>query len=151
MFERFKRILVTTDFSEAADHAVAHAFRIAADHDAEVLLCHVFEVVVAPNPLYAQYYPSDVLSPEARERAEVEARNALIERVPKTGPLAGVPYQTIVAHGMPAEEIIRVAEQEAVDLVVIATKGHTGLRHLLLGSVAERVVRHAHCPVLVVR
>ncbi|MCK6555737.1 universal stress protein [Candidatus Binatia bacterium] len=151
MFEYFTRILVTTDFSEAGNHAVDHAFRIAADQEAEVLLCHVFEALVVPNPMYAQYYPSDVLGPDARERAEIDARNALIECVPKTGPLAGVRYRTVVAHGMPAEEIIRVAEQEGVDLVVIATKGRTGLRHLLLGSVAERVVRHAHCPVLVVR
>jgi universal stress protein A len=151
MFENFKKILVTTDFSDAGDHAIAHAFRMAADHGAEVLLCHVFEMVVAPNPLYAQYYPSDLFSPEVRERAEIDARNALLQRVPKTGPLAGVTHSTVVANGTPAEEIIRVAEQQGVDLIVIATHGRTGLKHLFLGSVAERVVRYAHCPVLVVR
>jgi nucleotide-binding universal stress UspA family protein len=151
MYENFKRILVTTDFSESGDHAVAHAFRMAADHGAEVLLCHVIETVVAPNPLYAYYYPTELLSPEIRERAEVDARQALLERVPKDTPLAGVPHTTVVAHGIPADEIIRIAEQRQADLIVIATHGHTGLRHLFLGSVAERVIRHVHCPVLVVR
>lgn len=151
MHENFKRILVTTDFSDAGDHAIAHAFRMAADHGAEVLLCHVVEMIVTPNPLYAQYYPTDVVSPELRERAENDARQALLERVPKSGPLAAVPHTTVVIHGTPASDIIRLAEERQVDLIVIATHGHTGLKHLLLGSVAERVLRHVHCPVLVVR
>jgi universal stress protein A len=151
MHESFKRILVTTDFSESGDHAVAHAFRMAADHGAEVLLCHVIEMVVAPNPLYAHYYPTDFLQPEIRERAEKDAHKALLERVPKDEELATVPHRTIVAHGTPAEEIIRTAKDQETDLIVISTHGHTGLKHLFLGSTAERVIRHVHCPVLVVR
>ncbi len=151
MFENFKRILVTTDFSEAGDHAVAHAFRMAADHGAEVLLCHVIETLVAPNPLYAYYYPTELLSPEIRTRAESDARQALLQRVPQEPPLSDVAHSTVVVHGMPADEIIRAAEQQRADLIVIATHGHTGLKHLFLGSVAERVIRHVHCPVLVVR
>ena len=151
MYENFKRILVTTDFSDSGDHAVGHAFRMAADHGAELILFHVIETVVAPNPLYAHYYPADLLSPEIQERAEKDAREALLARVPQTGPLAAVPHTTMVMHGSPAEEIIRAAEDHSVDLIVIATHGHTGLKHLLLGSVAERVIRHVHCPVLVVR
>jgi universal stress protein A len=151
MFETFTKIMVTTDFSEAGDHAIGHAFRMAADHGAEVILCHVFEMVVAPNPLYAQYYPSDLFSPEVRERAAIDARNALLERVPKSGPLAGVQHTAVLAYGTPADEIIRAASEQGVDLIVIATHGRTGLKHLFMGSVAERVVRHAPCPVLVVR
>jgi len=151
MHESFKRILVTTDFSESGDHAIAHAFRMAADHGAEVVLCHVIETVVAPNPLYAYYYPTELMSPEIRERAEKDAQQALLERVPKEAPFATLPHLTVVAHGMPADEIVRIAEERQVDLIVIATHGHTGLRHLFLGSVAERVIRHVHCPVLVVR
>src|SRR5262249_51877198 len=105
MYENFKRILVTTDFSESGDHAIGHAFRMAADHGAEVVMLHVLELVVAPNPLYAHYYPTDLLTPEIRERAENDARQGLLERVPKTGPLAGVSHQTILTHGSPAEEI----------------------------------------------
>ncbi len=151
MQERFQRILVTTDFSAAGDHAVAHAFRLAADHGAEVLLCHVIETVVAPNPLYAHYYPAEVLSPESRARTEQDAREALLARAPQEGPLAGVARSTVVTHGIPADEIIRVAKEREVDLIVIATHGRTGLKHLFMGSTAERVIRHVHCPVLVVR
>ena len=151
MEENFRRILVTTDFSEAGDHAIGHAFRMAADHGAEVLLLHVVETVVAPNPLYAHYYPTDLLTPEVRARAEADARQALLERVPKDGPLTAVTHRVVIAHGMPAEEIIHTAETQQADLIVISTHGRTGLKHLFLGSTAERVIRHVHCPVLVVR
>jgi len=151
MNENFSRILVTTDFSEAGDHAVGHAFRMAADHGAEVLLLHVIETLLAPNPMYAYYYPTDLLTPEMRQRAEEDARQALLERVPTTAPLAEVPHKTVVAHGMPAEEIIRTAEELQADLIVISTHGRTGLKHLFMGSTAERVIRHVRCPVLVVR
>lgn len=151
MHEDFKRILVTTDFSERGDHAVGHAFRMAADHGAEVILLHVIETVVAPNPLYAQYYPAELLNPDFHARAQKEAQEALVERVPAEGELANVPYTTVVAHGSPADEIIRIAGERQADLIVIATHGRTGFRHLFLGSTAERVVRHVQCPVLVVR
>ena len=151
MYEAFKRILVTTDFSDAGDHAISHAFRMAADHGAEVLLCHVIEPVVTPNPLYAHYYPTELFSAEIQERAEADTRQALLDRVPKDEAFAHVPHREIAAYGLPAEEIIRLAEKEQVDLIVIATHGRTGLKHLLMGSVADRVLRHVHCPVLVVR
>ncbi|HVO24198.1 MAG TPA: universal stress protein [Candidatus Margulisiibacteriota bacterium] len=151
MQENFRKILVTTDFSEAGDHAIAHAFRMAADHGAEVIMCHVVEMIIAPNPLYAQYYPSDLLSPEIQQRAERDAQQAMRDRVPKEDALARVPYTTVVLHGLPADEIIRAAESRDVDLIVIATHGRTGLKHLFMGSTAERVTRHVRCPVLVVR
>lgn len=151
MNESFKCILVTTDFSDSGDHAIGHAFRMAADHGAEVLLLHVIETLVAPNPLYAHYYPSDIISPEVRARAENEARQALLERVPKQPPLDAIPYRTVVAHGIPGDEIVRAAHECNADLLVIATHGRTGLKHLFMGSTAERVIRHVGCPVLVVR
>ena len=151
MYENFRRILVTTDFSESGDRAIAHAFRMAADHGAEVLLAHVIEMVVAPNPLYAHYYPTELLNPDIRQSAERDAEAALLELVPKDPALANVPHRTVVAHGTPAEEIIRVAQDQQADLIVISTHGHTGLKHLFMGSVAERVIRHVHCAVLVVR
>lgn len=150
-YENFQRILVTTDFSSSGDRALPHAFRMAADHGAEVLLCHVIEPVILPSPLYAQYYPGEVLSPEVLERAKEDARVALEERVPKEEPLSRVRYRIVIGEGPPVDEIVRIARENQVDLIVIATHGHTGLKHLLLGSVAERVIRHAPCAVLVVR
>jgi universal stress protein A len=151
MQEDFKRILVTTDFSEAGDHAITHAFRIAADHGAEVLLLHVIETIITPNPLYAHYYPTDLLTPEIRARAEADAEQALLERIPKAEALAAVPHRVVVSQGMPAEEIIRTTQEQRADLVVISTHGRTGLKRFLLGSTAERVIRSVQCPVLVVR
>ncbi len=151
MHESFKLIMVTTDFSEAGDHAIGHALRMAADHGAELILTHVIETVIAPNPLYAHYYPTELLNPEIQARAEQDAHKALLDRVPKEGSLASVPYSTYVGHGMPADEIVRTANDRGVDLIVIATHGRTGLKHLFMGSTAERVIRHGHCAVLVVR
>ena len=148
MLENFTHVLVTTDFSPTGDHAIAHAFRMAADHGAEVILCHVVDVVPPPNPLYAHYEPTDTFRPE---RAIEEARQALLKRVPTSGALAKVPYRTAVVEGTAADEILRVANDEHADLVVIATHGRGMLKHVLMGSTAERVVRHATCPVLVVR
>ncbi|MET0151918.1 MAG: universal stress protein [Candidatus Binatia bacterium] len=151
MYEDFKRVLVTTDFSALGDAAIGHAFRVGADHDAEVVLCHVIETPPTPNPLYAHYSPSGLFQPEQRRLAEEQARKALLERVPKEPPLSEVKHRTRVTHGEPIAEILRLAEQERADLLVIATHGRTGLKHFFLGSVVERVIRHAHCPVLVVR
>jgi len=151
VLERFRTIIVTTDFSEAGDHAIAHAFRIAADNQGSVVLCHVLETVVTPSPLYAQYYPTDLITPEVRARAEQDATEALLTRAPKDPPLSEVPHSVRIAHGSPAREIVHLAESIKADLLVISTHGHTGLKHIVLGSVVERVIRHAHCAVLVVR
>jgi nucleotide-binding universal stress UspA family protein len=151
MHERFKSILVTTDFSEVGDHAINHAFRMAADHGAKVVLCHVVEVPMAPVPLYAQYYPPDMLTPDLEKQIKEEAQRALLERVPSDGELSQVAHEALVIRGLPSEEIVQTAKEIGADLIVISTHGHAGLKHVLLGSVAERVVRHAACPVLVVR
>jgi nucleotide-binding universal stress UspA family protein len=151
MYEDFKRVLVTTDFSEAGDAAIGHAFRVGADHGAEVVLCHVIEIPPTPSPLYAHYAPSELFNPEQRRLAEEQARKALLDRAPKEPPLSQVKHRALVIHGEPIAEILRLAQDEHADLLVIATRGRTGLERFFLGSVVERVIRHARCPVLVVR
>jgi nucleotide-binding universal stress UspA family protein len=151
MHENFKHVLVTTDFSELGDHAIGHAFRVAADHGAEVVLCHVIETMPTPNPLYAHYYSTDLFRPEIRQQVERQARDALLERVPKEGALGAVPHRELVVDGDAASQILRVSRDEKADLLVIATHGRAGVKHFLLGSVVERVIRGAHCPVLVIR
>jgi nucleotide-binding universal stress UspA family protein len=106
MIATFKRVLVTTDFSEAGDAAVPHAFRIASDHGAEVVLCHVIETPPTPNPLYA-HYSSTEYRLEARLQAEQKAHEALRARVPKDATLAAVPYRTRVVDGDPVLESSR--------------------------------------------
>ena len=147
----FKRVLVTTDFSEAGDAAIPYAFRVAGDHGAEVVLCHVIEAPPTPNPLYAHYSSTELFRPEARLQAEQTAHEALRARVPKDAALATVPYRTRVVDGDPVARILEVTREEEAELLVIATHGRTGLKHFFLGSVVERVIRQAHCPVLVIR
>lgn len=151
MHERFTTILVTTDFSPLGDRAIGHAFRLGADHGAKVILCHVMEIPAAPIPLYAQYFPAEVLSPGIEQQIRDDALAALRERVPVDAELGSVEKEFVVTRGLPAEEIVRVAGERNAELIVISTHGHAGIKHVLLGSVSERVVRHAPCAVLVVR
>jgi nucleotide-binding universal stress UspA family protein len=141
-------IVVATDFSESCDAAIPHAFRLAKDRGARVVMVHVIDARLTPNPLYAHYYP--IPTPEQMRAAEAQAAEALRERIPdELRDSARV--ELLVGHGAPASEILRVASETKASLIVIATHGRTGLRRLALGSVAERVVREAPCPVLVVR
>jgi nucleotide-binding universal stress UspA family protein len=141
-------LLVPTDFSEYSDAALAHAFRLAKDRGARVVMLHVIDARPTPNPLYAHYYP--IPTPTQMRDAEAKASEALRLRIPDELRDADR-VEVQVGHGAPAAEILRVAEERKASLIVIATHGRTGLRRLALGSVAERVVREAPCPVLVVR
>lgn len=139
--------LVTTDLSTLGDAAIPLAFRMAKAQGARVALLSVVERPPTPSPLYAHYYP--VPDRAQVEQARKELRAKLLERVPKD--LAAVPHEVIVADGDPSGEIARVAAESAPALLVIATHGRTGLKHFLLGSVAERVLKSTSCPVLLVR
>lgn len=140
-------ILVTTDLSPLGDAAVPLAFRLAKAEGARVALLSVVERPPTPSPLYAHYYP--VPDRAQVDRAREELRAKLLERVPKN--LAAVPHDVLVADGDPSGEIARVAAELAPTLLVIATHGRTGVKHFLLGSVAERVLKATTCPVLLVR
>jgi nucleotide-binding universal stress UspA family protein len=144
MTATFQRILVTTDLSELGNAALPVAFRLARSEGASVALVHVLEELV-PNPLYAHYRPTP--SPAERAKVEARARADLAALVP-----AGAEdVELRVAHGDAATEICDAAEELGAGLVVIASHGRTGLKRFLLGSVANRVVQHAPCSVLVLR
>jgi nucleotide-binding universal stress UspA family protein len=143
-----RKVVVTTDFSELGDRAIDLAFRLAADHGASVTLVHVMERADVPNPLYAHYHP--VPTPEQQKQAEATAQAALAERVPAAY-RERVSHVLAVERGEPADEIVRRAEQDAADLVVIASHGPRGVVRLALGSVSDRVVARAPCPVLIAR
>ena len=141
-------VVVSTDFSDSGDAAIPHAFRFAKDPGARVVLVHVLDARPTPNPLYAHYYP--IPTPEQTRQAEATAREALRARIPAELRGEGR-VETQVGQGAPAAEILRIAAERQASLIVIATHGRTGLERLALGSVAERVIRAAPCPVLVVR
>lgn len=144
-----KIILVPTDFSHCADHALAYAFRMATALSAELCLLHVTELTAGIEPtmtLRPDGADTD-LTVEEFARSTAAARMAdQIKRV-----IGGAKARTETRLGPPALTIAETAEELGADLVVIGTHGRTGLSHFLLGSVAERVVRISHVPVLTVR
>jgi universal stress protein A len=147
MAQPFRTLLVPTDFSEVGNAAVPTAFLLARSQGASVVLAHVLEGEEPPNPLYAHYHPTP--SPEQRRELEASARDALAALVPAC--FETVPHEVAVRRGSVVGELCRLAAERDVSLIAIASHGRTGLAHLLLGSVAERVVRHAPCSVLVLR
>jgi nucleotide-binding universal stress UspA family protein len=164
----FTHVLVPTDFSEPANHALRYAVDEATVHHARVTLLHVmsprsdtdvFYVTGAPPASGYQAgldpdaggrvgaYPSSHPTVVRQDHNE-EALTQLRDLIPAAFHDA---WQVEVATGPPAEAIVRVAEERKADLIVMGTHGRTGLQHVLLGSVAEKVVRLASCPVLTVR
>ena len=139
------RILVATDFSHTADAALAYATTLASALQSTIHLVHVLEDPLVPASVGAsdEFTPMPVEMPdEVRQRAEEALRARLGNAVGGTEVRTGA---------MAAAAIVAVARERGADLIVMGTHGRRGLAHLLLGSVAERVVRTAECPVLTVR
>jgi nucleotide-binding universal stress UspA family protein len=145
---KLKRILVPTDFSDNSRLALEYAAELGERFESELYLLHVLQdvlPVVAPEPGLVFASAGDFVD-DLRKSAE-DAMQKLVE----SKPLAGKKVVHHVGQGQPFVEIIRYARDKSVDLIVIGTHGRTGLAHVLMGSVAERVVRKAGCPVLTVR
>jgi nucleotide-binding universal stress UspA family protein len=140
------RILVPTDFSATADAALDYAFGLAAKFGASVQLLHVVDDPFVFEGMSAEAYISE--APRLRAAMLDDARERLRHRVARGGAVA-VETEVLFGHG--ARTIAEYAAERGVDLIVMGTHGRTGFAHLMVGSVAERVVRTAPCPVLTVR
>jgi nucleotide-binding universal stress UspA family protein len=140
-----RRILVPTDFSEPAGEALEVAIAFARKFGARLTLMNAQEL-----PTYA--FPDAIMpvTPEIIGELERTAR-AELERLAEHARSSGVHADVRAVVGPHDGEILRAAEELEADLVIMGTHGRTGLRHVILGSVAERVVRRAPCPVLTVR
>ena len=134
-----ERILVPVDFSADSERALDYAVQFAVPFDASLTLMHVTYI---PDP------PGFNLDAVIR-RAETDRRQDLLAYQKRTSD-AGLLSDTHMDRGLPALKIVEAAQHGEVDLIVMGTHGRTGLKHLLLGSVAERVVQLASCPVIVV-
>lgn len=139
------KILVPVDFSASAREGLRYALFFARAWKAELTLLHAVQVqpVIAPEH-FAAYERTPSLSSIERS-ARTQMRSLL-----RGLDFGGVPYTTVIQVGNPAQQICQYAEDRGSDLIITSTHGHTGLAHVLIGSVAEHVVRQAHCPVLVV-
>jgi nucleotide-binding universal stress UspA family protein len=142
-----RRILVGTDFSPASRPAVRRAMETARESGAALWIAHV---VAPPPPLTAEGYvlPRFYDDMSAAIRAEAEKRLKALLAVARK---SGVRAQGLLLNGVPHEALNRAARRHRSDLMVLGTHGRTGLRRLLVGSVAARVVATAPCPVLTVR
>ena len=139
-----ERILVAVDFSESSKAALEYALSVADKFNSAVALVHAVEPCVYPEDLAAGISVDEI---DARwtkkKKEELEAfRRAAIKE--------GRPSTLIVTRGTAWAQIVETAKSWPANLIVIGTRGLTGLKHVLVGSTAERVVRHATCPVLVV-
>jgi nucleotide-binding universal stress UspA family protein len=141
------RILVPVDFSEHSHHALDEAIELAKRFGAEVHLIHCYQVY----PAGAVGYPYDVALPESYERAVREAATAQLSDCRAKATARGVRVEQHLSVGPPSHGIVELAEKLPADLIVMGTRGLSGLKHVLLGSVAERTIRHAPCPVLTVK
>lgn len=145
----FKRILVPLDGSDLAEQAVAAALPLAEACGADLLLLRSVFLVNMTMPVYAHEY--NWAWPEySREAVRAEARTYLDEVSERfaTGP---VTVEPVVTEGDPASDIVDTAVQHDVDLIVMSTHGWSGMKRWLIGSVTERVLESAPCPVLVAR
>jgi len=141
-----RHILVPVDFSDTSKKAIQYAVPFGAAFDAEVLLLHVMQPYSVPVEL--GYMPPQWAE---SQREFVKSARDELDKLCAREIGARARSQVQVREGVPWQEIIAAARETCADLIILATHGRTGLRHVLLGSVAERVVRHAPCPVLVVR
>lgn len=141
-------ILVATDFSEASQPALRAAAAQAAASGSKISLAHVFDPtpMVPPAAIPAPRRMEDSIAKELSQKVEEELTRIRQAVFPEVGDVQVVPLR----HANAAFALCEYAENNGVDLIVLGTHGRTGLKHLLIGSVAERVVRHAHCPVLTV-
>jgi len=140
------RVLAPVDFSEHSRNAVRHGLEIAALHGATLQLLHVIEDSIHPIFSLTGHGSLFQLKPDLREKCQGAIMEMLAE-------IAGpeVPLEVHVVAGHAARDIVRFADENGTDLIVIATHGWTGLSHLMMGSVAEKVVRRAPCPVLTLK
>lgn len=142
-----KQILVAIDFSALSQQTLRFAARLAEQNQAALILVHVIEPELPPSYEGWMISPLDLNGNQSRD-GELRALRELV-RACENG--SKLPTETLIRRGLPTHEIVETAHEHDVDLIVLGTHGHTGWKHFAIGSTAERVVRAAPCPVLVVR
>jgi nucleotide-binding universal stress UspA family protein len=146
---QIKKIVCPVDFSLCANQALEYAQNMAKVFDAELCLLHAYEdpaAYVTPVPMSGYVGPGAEMLHELRKQVEMRLEETRVKVVQN-----GVRARAELLEGTPYRVVIDWAKEYKADLIVIGTHGHTGFTHALLGSVTERVVRMAECPVLTIR
>ncbi len=145
---KLQKILCPIDFSENSLEALRYAAHTALKENATVYMIHIVDSRVYDygGPIYEPIMPD--MKPVIDQASKDQLRDKLLEKVPKE--IKGR-VETVVSFGVPFVEIIKAARDFDIDLIIMGTHGRSGISHMLIGSVAEKVVRKAPCPVLTVR
>jgi len=146
MEPEIKKILVPIDFSDYSKSALKYAVNFAKKFNAVLFLIYVVEPIIYPPDFSMGQIAIPTVDLDMDKRAFEELNKLAEKEIPKE-----LKASTIVKTGKPFLEIIETASEENIDLIIIATHGHTGMEHILFGSTAEKVVRKASCPVLTLR
>jgi universal stress protein A len=145
---QIRSILLPTDFSECGNYALPYAASLARMFGASMICVHVIEPMVPTVGYSGMTEPLPIA--DISGQLEVSAEREL-PKIAECEECAGLEIEELIVHGEAASEIVRVAKDRKVDLIVVSSHGRTGLGRILFGSTAEAVVRHAPCPVLVVK
>ena len=153
MIPTYRKVMVTTDLSPIGNAAVPHAYAILAGQGGTVIILCTVDVSGMPDPLYSQPTPGETL---AEERAEIRGKlfsslEALIPEEFRAEGKVKTEVRVVEIVGSVHDAICEEAATKDVDLIVMASHGYSGMKHMLLGSVAEHVIRSADRPVLIVR
>ncbi|MDO8549180.1 MAG: universal stress protein [Ignavibacteria bacterium] len=146
MEPKINKVLVPIDFSDYSKSSLKYAVNFAKLFDASLILVYVIEPVIYPPDFSMGQIAIPTLGLEMDKRAKEELDKLAEKEIP-----SGVSVKKIIKTGKPFVEIIETAAEENVDIIIIATHGHSGVEHILFGSTAEKVVRKAPCPVLTLR
>ena len=139
----FSKILYVTDFSESSEYACQYAISIAGKYGCRICVAHVIEPFT-----YADDFGIDY----AAQFREMEATaGRLLDNAAASMKRTGADIEGVLLSGNPSAEIVKFAKDNAIDLIVMSTHGRSGVEHILMGSVAEKVLRKSPCPVLTVK
>ena len=141
---RMKKILAPTDFSDLSKLGIRYALETARDISAEVIVYHAVDVGTEWKTMRTELRPSHDALESNRRVLDKFLRDHFADCIDL------VEVRQVVEFGAPHKNIVEMAEQENVDMIVMSTHGRTGIDHVILGSVTEKVVARAPCPVLVV-
>jgi nucleotide-binding universal stress UspA family protein len=142
----FNSILFATDFSESSDHAFEYAFSVAKRFGARLIVLHIINELVDLRGFYVPHISIDKLEEEMAESA-----GKMMKKFIDSHAQGYDRVESVVVPGIPYDEILKTADAESVDLIVLGTHGRTGLDHVLFGSTAEKVVRKSAVPVMTIR
>lgn len=140
----YKKILIATDGSKNSERAALHGIKLAKPLNAEVIGVYVIDVSAFLT------LPETVVWDNVKDLLYKEGEKA-IEFIKKEAEKEGVRVRTVIREGSPAKDIVELAEKENADVIIMGTAGRTGLDRFLLGSISEKVVRTAKCPVTVIK